>query len=71
MVAVISGGVTLLGVLLSNGRRQAVAETRLETLVEEVRELGGFAQRLPVVEEQIKGIHRRIGDLEKRTEGIR
>lgn len=70
MVAVISGGITLLGVLVSNSRRQAVTETRLEALTREVRELGTFAKGMPVVEEQIKVINHRIGDLEKRMEAF-
>lgn len=65
LVAVISGGVTLLGVLISNSRQQAVTETRLEELTREVRAHNNFAQRMPVVEEQIKEIKHRIGDLEQ------
>ena len=66
--AVISGVVTLLGVLISNSRSQAVTETRLEELTREVREHNGFARRMPVVEEQIKVINHRISDLEKQRE---
>lgn len=66
--AVVTGLVTLLGVLISNGRSQAVTETRLEELTREVREHNGFARRMPVVEEQIKVINHRISDLEKQKE---
>ena len=66
--AVLSGLVTLLGVLISNSRSQAVTETRLEELTREVREHNGFARRMPVVEEQIKVINHRISDLEKQRE---
>lgn len=66
--AAISGVVTLLGVLISNSRSQAVTETRLEELTREVREHNGFARRMPVVEEQIKVINHRISDLEKQKE---
>lgn len=64
IVALISGGVTLLGVLIANGRSQAVMETKVEELTREVREHNGFARRMPVVEEQIKVINHRIEDLE-------
>lgn len=64
--ALITGAVTLLGVLISNGRAQAVTETRLDELTREVREHNGFARRMPVVEEQIKVINHRISDLEKK-----
>ena len=64
LVALISGGLTLIGVLVSNSRSQAVTETRLEELTREVREHNGFARRMPVVEEQIKVINHRLEDLE-------
>jgi hypothetical protein len=64
IVALISGGVTLLGVLFANGRSQAVMETKVEELTREVREHNEFARRMPVVEEQIKVINHRIEDLE-------
>ena len=65
IVACITGGLTLLGVLVSNRRSQAVTETKLEELTREVREHNNFARRMPVVEEQIKVINHRIGDLEQ------
>ena len=64
IVALITGGVTLAGVLLSNQKAQAVTETKIEELTREVREHNGFARRMPVVEEQIKVINHRIEDLE-------
>ena len=67
--AAVTGALTLIGVLVSNGKSQAVTETRLEELTREVREHNGFARRMPVVEEQIKVINHRIEDLEKVKEG--
>ena len=64
IVAIITGGVTLVGVLISNQKAQAVTETRLNELTREVREHNNFARRMPVVEEQIKVINHRIEDLE-------
>ena len=64
IVAFISGGLTLLGVLISNNKRQAVADTKIDELTREVREHNNFAKRMPVVEEQIKVINHRISDLE-------
>ena len=64
IVALVSGGVTLLGVLIANSKSQAVMETRMDELTREVREHNGFAKRMPVVEEQIKVINHRIEDLE-------
>lgn len=68
IAAVITGGVTLLGVILANGRAQAVTETKLEELTREVREHNGFARRMPVLEEQIKVANHRIEDLERKVE---
>ena len=65
VVALISGAVTLAGVLIANSRSQAVTETKLDELTREVREHNHFARRMPVVEEQIKGINRRLSDLEE------
>ena len=64
LTAVIGGGVTLIGVLIANSKSQAVTETKIEELTREVREHNNFAKRMPVVEEQIKVINHRIGDLE-------
>ena len=69
ITAFITGAVTLMGVLVSNGRSQAVTETKLEELTREVREHNGFARRMPVVEEQIKVINHRINDLENLHKG--
>ena len=64
IVAIITGVLTLIGVLISNSRSQAVTETRLEELPREVRLHNNFAQRVPVIEEQIKVANHRINDLE-------
>lgn len=64
IVALITGGVTLAGVLASNSRAQAVTDTKIEELTREVREHNNFARRMPVVEEQIKVINHRLQDLE-------
>nr|DAJ85460.1 MAG TPA: hypothetical protein [Caudoviricetes sp.] len=65
ITALITGGLTLLGVLISNGRAQAVTETKLAELTREVREHNNFARRVPVVEEQLKVVNHRIADLEE------
>lgn len=67
VVALISGGVTLLGVLIANGRSAAVTETKLEELTREVRMHNNFALRVPVIEEQIKVANHRIDDLERKV----
>lgn len=65
IVALVSSGITLVGVLIANSKTQAVIDTKLEELTREVREHNNFAKRMPVVEEQIKVINHRISDLEE------
>lgn len=80
IVAIITGGLSLIGVIVSNNhtaqsmdakldakldKQQAVTETKLEELTREVRAHNNFAQRVPVLEEQMKVANHRIADLEK------
>ena len=63
--ALIAGGISLVGVLIANGKAMAVMEERITELTREVRAHNNFAQRMPVVEEQIKVINHRLDDLEE------
>lgn len=80
IVALITGGLSLVAVIVSNvisnnkardhfeaqmDKVQALTDFKLGELTREVRAHNNFAQRLPVVEEQIKVINHRIDDLEK------
>ena len=65
VVALITGAITLFGVLIANSKSQAVTDTKLEELTREVREHNDFAKRVPVIEEQMKVANHRIDDLEK------
>ena len=65
IVALITGGITLVGVLISNQKSQAVTDTKLEELTREAREHNNFARRVPVLEEQMKVANHRIDDLEE------
>ena len=64
IVAIITGILTLAGVLISNSKSQAVVEEQVKELTREVREHNNFAKRVPVVEEQLKVVNHRIADLE-------
>ena len=75
IVALITGSMSLLGVLIANRQQgkdidhkletqQAVINTKIDELTREVREHNNFARRMPVVEEQIKVANHRINDLE-------
>ncbi len=76
IVAVITAGLSLVGVVISNAASnrkmsqnlrmsQAITDTKLDELTREVREHNNFAKRMPVVEEQIKVANHRIEDLEQ------
>ena len=68
IAAAVSGAVTLIGVLIANGKNQAVTDTKLEELTREVRAHNNFAQRVPVLEEKLKVASHRLSDLERRME---
>lgn len=76
IVAIITGGLSLIATIVSNNltsqsmdakldKQLAVTKTKLEELTREVRAHNNFAQRIPVLEEQIKVANHRIADLEK------
>ena len=80
IVALVTGGLSLLGIIYSSSKttqamdskldkQQAVMETKMDELTREVREHNNFAKRMPVVEEQIKVINHRIEDLEEYHKG--
>lgn len=62
--ALVSGIVTLAGVLIANSKSQAVTDVKIEELTREVRKHNSFAEKIPVIEEQIKVANHRIDDLE-------
>ena len=79
LAAVITGGLSLIGVVVSNllsqrktdealRTSQAVTDTKIEELTREVREHNNFARRMPVVEEKIKVVNHRLEDLERKVE---
>lgn len=76
-VALLTGGMSLLGVVvtcMATARKteknqavaQAITDTKIDELTREVRSHNGFAQRLPVVEHEIKDLNRRVEELESR-----
>ena len=64
IVAIISGCITLAGVLIANGKAQAVTDTKLEELTREVREHNNFAKRVPILEEQMETVQGQIKELQ-------
>lgn len=81
LAAIITGGLSLVGVILSNRaassrmqtqleKQQAVMDEKIEELTREVRAHNNFAQRVPVLETKLKSDEHRIADLEKQTERL-
>ena len=74
--AIVVGVLSLIGVMVTNSRAnskmqneiktsQAVTDERISELTREVRLHNNFAQRIPVIEEQIKVVNQRVGNLEQ------
>lgn len=61
--AVIVGVLTLIGVLASNNAHDAVIDSKIEELTREVREHNNFARRMPVVENDIKTLYKKIDEM--------
>lgn len=71
IAAVITGIITLTGVLIANSKAQAVTDTKLDELTREVREHNTLISRVPVLEEQLKVANHRIEDLEREVQYLR
>ena len=84
IIALITAGLSLVGVMITNYFNnkslsdkvthqlevaQAVTDTKIEELTREVRTHNNFAQRIPVIERDIKVINHRIDDLENYHKG--
>ena len=80
IIAVISGVLTLVGVIITNASSnraiesklvtaQAVTDTKIDMLADEVRKHNNFAVEIPVMKEQIKVANHRIDDLEHALKG--
>ena len=64
ITALISGAVTLMGVLAANSRSQGVTDTKIEELTREVRQHNNFARRVPLLEQQMETITADIKELQ-------
>lgn len=74
IVSIITGALTLIGVIVTNigsNRKmenqlevhQAVTETKLENLTEEVRKHNNFASRVPIIERDIEYLKHEVDDI--------
>ena len=76
VVALITGGLSLVGVVITclatakktekaTAVAQAITETKLSELTREVREHNNFAQKMPILQQKVADIERRVGILEQ------
>jgi hypothetical protein len=74
--AAITGGLALLGVIITTMQssrkierkleiHQAVTDQKIEDLTREVREHNNFAKRMPALEQKVQGIDEKINILHK------
>ena len=63
IVAIITGAITLLGVIISNNAHDAVTDEKIQELTREVREHNDFAKKIPVIENDIKTLYKRVDEI--------
>lgn len=63
--SVITGVLTVVGVIISNKTNQAVTDTKIEELTYEVRKHNNFAERIPKLEADVESINEKINLLHK------
>ena len=75
ITAIITGGLALVGVIISNissnrnieqqlSTAQAVTEVKIQTLTDEVRKHNSFAERIPVLEIKVENLSHRVDQME-------
>jgi endonuclease III len=66
IIACITGAITLIGVIVSNNAHDAVTDQKIEELTREVREHNEFARRIPVIENDIKTLYKRVDEIKEK-----
>ena len=62
---IIAGLVTIVGVILANRKSQAVTDYQIQELTREVRKHNGFAEKIPVINNEISLIKADIAELKE------
>lgn len=66
IIACITGTITLIGVLISNNAHDAVVDERIAELTREVRKHNDFAEKIPVLENDIKTLYKRVDEIKEK-----
>lgn len=67
IIALITGAITLIGVLVSNNAHDAVIDEKITELTREVRAHNDFAQRIPVIENDIITLYKKVDEIRENT----
>lgn len=65
IIAIITGAITLVGVLISNNAHSAVVDEKIDELTREVRKHNDFAERIPVIENDIKTLYKKVDEIKR------
>lgn len=68
IIAVITGTITLIGVIVSNNAHDAVTDEKIAELTREVREHNDFARKIPVIENDIKTLYKKVDEINIKKE---
>lgn len=63
IIACITGAITLIGVVISNNAHDAVTDEKIAELTREVREHNDFARKIPVIENNIVTLYKKVDEL--------
>lgn len=66
IIAVITGAITLIGVILNNNAHDAVTDEKISELTREVREHNDFAKRIPVIENDIETLYKQVKEIKEK-----
>lgn len=66
IIACITGAITLIGVILSNNAHDAVTDEKIAELTREVRAHNDFAKRIPVMENDIKTLYKKVDEIKEK-----
>lgn len=66
IIAIITGAITLIGVIISNNAHDAVTDEKIAELTREVRAHNDFARRIPVIENDIKTLYHRVDEIKEK-----
>lgn len=66
IVAIITGAITLVGVIASNNKKQAVIEEKITQLTKAVDKHNNFAVRIPTLENDVKHIYHELDEIARK-----